>query len=441
MKRLLVSLALLLPGCLIDDYYVEKAPSPATMGPAPECGDKRADPGEECDGTDLKGLTCASFDDATGTLTCTANCLLDKSGCVPPVSCGDECVTEPKCGDGKAEGTEVCDGDDLKGQTCEDEGFDQGTLGCSSGCTLDTTDCEMAPPDPPDPYCGDDEADADEECDGDDLKQKDCQSEGYESGSLSCSGSCVLVTTACVSPPATTCGDSVAEGDEQCDDADLDGATCPAEGFAGGVIACGSDCTLDTELCTMGDSCDYDGGSRTGVVLRADTSMETSRVGQWSCANGGAGPDVSVTWTAPASGCYQLMTSSDNDLDTILGVFEDCSFSTPIACDDNSGGDQFSLLEFDATAGTTYAVVADSYFNSDSGPIQVRVTPCVPPEWLCIEAAYGRGDGCDCGCGVLDPDCAGDESAAACTFCVAPGSCAEVTGCSAIDADENFKCD
>jgi hypothetical protein len=49
--------------------------------------------------------------------------------------------------------------------------------------------------------------------------------------------------------------------------------------------------------------------------------------------------------------------------------------------------------------------------------------PAVPGEWACEPQYYGAGDGCDCGCRGLDPDCGGGGCAepgctdAACDFC------------------------
>jgi hypothetical protein len=46
-----------------------------------------------------------------------------------------------------------------------------------------------------------------------------------------------------------------------------------------------------------------------------------------------------------------------------------------------------------------------------------------PPDWACGPQYYSAGDGCDCGCGALDPDCGGAGCAApgctdaACDFC------------------------
>ena len=45
------------------------------------------------------------------------------------------------CGDGVAEAGEQCDGADLGGRTCADVGFTGGTLACASHCTFDTRGC------------------------------------------------------------------------------------------------------------------------------------------------------------------------------------------------------------------------------------------------------------------------------------------------------------
>ena len=55
-----------------------------------------------------------------------------------------------------------------------------------------------------------------------------------------------------------------------------------------------------------------------------------------------------------------------------------------------------------------------------------RTVPCddkLKANWTCDPQRYGSGDGCDCGCGAPDPDCAGDGCsdygcrAAACKLC------------------------
>jgi hypothetical protein len=63
------------------------------------------------------------------------------------VDCQDsECQEAPNCnvcGDDRADPGEACDGTDLKGQTCETKGFAGGTLACV-GCAFDTSGCHEA---------------------------------------------------------------------------------------------------------------------------------------------------------------------------------------------------------------------------------------------------------------------------------------------------------
>lgn len=45
------------------------------------------------------------------------------------------------CGDGEINGSESCDGSELGGETCVTQGFDSGTLSCSSSCAFTTSNC------------------------------------------------------------------------------------------------------------------------------------------------------------------------------------------------------------------------------------------------------------------------------------------------------------
>ncbi|MBL4683050.1 MAG: hypothetical protein JKY37_00560 [Nannocystaceae bacterium] len=71
--------------------------------------------------------------------------------------------------------------------------------------------------------------------------------------------------------------------------------------------------------------------------------------------------------------------------------------------------------------------------QDDVGP----VLPA-PDEWTCPEDFYSSNDGCDCGCGVVDPDC-DNPTAAACDYCDANGACS--TDCTDITAANNATCD
>ena len=52
------------------------------------------------------------------------------------------------CGDANIEGPEDCEGVDLGGSSCETEGFMSGTLSCTVSCDFDTAECVPFPPTP-----------------------------------------------------------------------------------------------------------------------------------------------------------------------------------------------------------------------------------------------------------------------------------------------------
>lgn len=56
-------------------------------------------------------------------------------------------ITVTVCGNGVIETGEVCDGSNLGGETCVSQGYDSGTLTCSSDCaSFDTSGCITSPP-------------------------------------------------------------------------------------------------------------------------------------------------------------------------------------------------------------------------------------------------------------------------------------------------------
>jgi cysteine-rich repeat protein len=172
------------------------------------CGDGVMDTEEVCDGTQLGGETCMDQGFVGGQLSCDASCMFDVSGC-------------SSCGDGVIDGLEECDGDELGGQTCQDLDFESGVLACDDFCNLDLTGCVNG--------CGNGVKEGEEECDGADLGGLTCVDLGFEFGTLECQPDCTLRMTGCVGG----CGNGVVEQGESCDDGNLvdyDGCTFCASG-------------------------------------------------------------------------------------------------------------------------------------------------------------------------------------------------------------------
>ena len=97
--------------------------------------------------------------------------------------------------------------------------------------------------------CGNGIREGSEQCDGADLGGASCASQNCSGGTPTCSSTCTLSYSSCTG--CQVCGNGVREGVEVCDGSDLGGHTCQSEGFAGGTLRCLSSCAgVDTSLCT-----------------------------------------------------------------------------------------------------------------------------------------------------------------------------------------------
>ncbi|MFH2006646.1 MAG: DUF4215 domain-containing protein [bacterium] len=193
----------------------------------PDCGDGELQAGEECD-------------DGNNT---------DGDGC--DKGCGDEDGVAT-CGNGIWEAGEECEDGNIEihdgcSDTCEVE-FVCGDQQCDSHMGETCKKCQ------PDccPQCGNGvrEVVHGEECDVTDLGGKTCADDYcYDGGQLACTAWCTIDTSQCSGSPPS-CGDGLAECQEQCDLTDFKGKTCLSLGFSEGALACHSDCTYDLSGCT-----------------------------------------------------------------------------------------------------------------------------------------------------------------------------------------------
>lgn len=152
-----------------------------------------------------------------------------------------------------------------------------GDPGSDATASDDTTDPDTGLP----PGCGDGEAQGAEECDGLDLRGKDCTGRAapangnFHGGALACNADCTYDTSACV-----YCGDGVKNGSEACDGDDLGGASCQSEGFDGGDLFCGPHCSLQQDCA----NCEGDPAGIYGLPSASDCGGGGSISGQWNGA-------------------------------------------------------------------------------------------------------------------------------------------------------------
>ncbi|GDY22392.1 hypothetical protein LBMAG56_37390 [Verrucomicrobiota bacterium] len=97
------------------------------------------------------------------------------------------------------------------------------------------------------------------------------------------------------------------------------------------------------------------GNSGLGAGSNTSAKKETGEPAHWS---GKHDRTVWLQWTAPQSGVATFSTDG-SDFDTVLAVYTGSSLTNLVRLvnDDNSGGYGNSQVKFNATAGTTYAVV------------------------------------------------------------------------------------
>ncbi|PKN22879.1 MAG: hypothetical protein CVU65_14635 [Deltaproteobacteria bacterium HGW-Deltaproteobacteria-22] len=276
------------------------------------CGDNFADPEEACDGEDLRGQTCESlgYYQLEGVLSCNADCSYDFSDCGG--HCGNNVV--------ETDSGEQCDGSNLNGSSCQALNYSGGQLICNeTDCTFDTSGCDSV--------CGNGVLETGEQCDDDGNDDDD-----------GCNATCVIeegweCTDTSPSVCTSLCGGGEVTGGEDCDGENLDGQTCLTLGWHGGELTCTDTCGFDLS------SCEGFGRCGDGVAQTDDEDCDGADLAGNTCAGSGF-----TTGTISCGGDCQLNTSActlcGNDL-----------IETGEQCDgDQLGGQDCGLLGF--TSGT-----------------------------------------------------------------------------------------
>ncbi len=121
------------------------------------------------------------------------------------------------------------------------------------------------------------------------------------------------------------------------------------------------------------------------------------------------------------------------------------TMTTTMTTDDTSSStDPTNATESSSSTDPTNATESSSSSaatesSSSTDPSATGTDTGMMGVWNCDDSYYGTDDGCDCGCGIPDPDCA-DGDIATCEFCSDEGSC-NPWGCPGIiDPDDTALC-
>jgi hypothetical protein len=223
---------------------------PVTCAPpgAPNtCGNGVVDPGEQCDGAALRGLSCVTVDPflTGGTLLCSAGCTIDTTKCM-----------HGTCGNGVVDPGEDCEYENFTRVSCSvalPAESDNALVECSaSTCRYSLTTCALAPA----PVCGNGKRESGEQCDGDDWLWRACVEHSSENtgGQLHCNqATCMLDFTQCSRCDGARCGDGIIDPThEQCDGANIGSHSCADVNRVFGTVSCVDNCNLDYSKCHGG---------------------------------------------------------------------------------------------------------------------------------------------------------------------------------------------
>jgi hypothetical protein len=255
------------------------------------------------------GVNRVSFlvSDIIGTLEKTINFGIYS---IPVYIVGEEYV----CDDGEINGREVCDGENLNGETCHSASanYSSGELKCSSGClSFDFSSCDTS----------------DVECDSNHLdycwSETNCvDADGYwynqschkyEEGAMCDSrhrGLCLTAGTCldadgywydgyCNDEKEPVCGDNKIEGKENCEEGKLEGKDCVALRFDGGNLSCDPDeCTFDTSGCYIFSQSAPDFVFNPSIIRSTIMIEGDFPIYHFSIANNGVSPlrDLSIDY-------------------------------------------------------------------------------------------------------------------------------------------------
>lgn len=252
--------------------------------------------------------------------------------------------------------------------------------------------------------------------------------------------------------PMAVCGDGMVEGEEDCDDAELNGVS--------GMSDCLEDCTLttcgdgflglpETEECDQGDD-NADDAACTAACAVAVCGDELVGPGE-SCDDGVGGSDLCTPACVLAScgdGIIQDGEDCDDENESTTDACVNCVFAS---CGD--GFVEAGEEQCDDGAGNASEPIVCAYGVTDDDCTYCAASSCSVEQGITSfcgdgEIQAGSGEGCDDGAGNTStaPTCAYGVEEADCTYCDATSCSTEVgntsyCGDGVLQAGEGEECD
>ncbi|MCL2822918.1 MAG: hypothetical protein FWD57_02910 [Polyangiaceae bacterium] len=237
------------------------------------------------------------------------------------------------------------------------------------------------------------------------------------------------------------CGNGILDPGEKCDTDKLDDQTCLSLNFGPGDLSCSATCEFDTSKCTECASTNL--GTWNGTPIhKSDQSTcggSTNYDGNECTSVHSQGKEQVYSITVPANKSVDIAITTDPSFEASAWVSTSCANYNAVGCvagTDVAGSKKLKIAN-NSESSATYFIVVDGNDPENCGGFSISIGAEMPPEWVCDSSLYFAQNGCDCGCGAIDPDCV-DGNSSTCDNCSNPGSCA--TECEDLEPAKNWLC-
>ncbi|MEC8050995.1 MAG: hypothetical protein VX210_09410, partial [Myxococcota bacterium] len=242
-----------------------------------------------------------------------------------------------------------------------------------------------------------------------------------------------------VTTDATDSADASDTGDAS-DTSDASDASDPADASDSSDASDASDQTDASDTSDASDASDQTDVTDSSDASDASDATESADASDPTDATDSSDPSdpTDVTDTSDASDATDTSDASDPTDVTDSSDASDASDPTGVVEPTGlphlgNGAHTIDAVDVEVIAGEAEGLTdpRDIAFNPvrgeelwtinglDSSSV-VLIEPSSERRWLCDESYYGTNDGCDCGCGVLDPDCS-SSAASACQYTLCTG--------------------